>query len=129
MFLGLAGYRNETARVHHAVPQLDRSRGGRSNARYAAKKREVKMSGTRRDFLRRVAQAGGYRATYLTMQAMGLLGPAPVTEPRSSSLAPGWPGSRRPTSSARPDMIVWCSKPVIAWAAATGPSDPAPGSI
>src|SRR5262249_19581731 len=34
------------------------------------------MSGTRRDFLRRVAQAGGYRATYLTMQAMGLLGTA-----------------------------------------------------
>ena len=32
------------------------------------------MSGTRRDFLRQVAQAGGYRATYLTMQAMGLLG-------------------------------------------------------
>ena len=39
-----------------------------------AKKHGGKMSGTRRDFLRRVAQAGGYRATYLTMQAMGLLG-------------------------------------------------------
>jgi len=39
------------------------------------------MSGTRRDFLRRVAQAGGYRATYLTMQAMGLLGTAAVAEP------------------------------------------------
>src|SRR5437588_13065657 len=39
------------------------------------------MGGTRRDFLRRVAQAGGYRATYLTMQAMGLLGTAAVAEP------------------------------------------------
>src|SRR5258707_12162057 len=39
------------------------------------------MSGTRRDFLRRIAQAGGYRATYLTMQAMGLLGTAAVAEP------------------------------------------------
>ena len=39
------------------------------------------MSGTRRDFLRRVAQAGGYRATYLTMQAMGLLGATAVAEP------------------------------------------------
>jgi monoamine oxidase len=45
------------------------------------KKREAKMSGTRRDFLRRVAQAGGYRATYLTMQAMGLLGTTAVAEP------------------------------------------------
>ena len=34
------------------------------------------MSRSRRDFLRQVAQAGGYRATYLTMQAMGLLGAA-----------------------------------------------------
>src|SRR3981081_876179 len=32
------------------------------------------MSGTRRDFLQRVAQAGGYRATYLTIQALGLTG-------------------------------------------------------
>ena len=39
------------------------------------------MSGTRRDFLRQVAVAGGYRATYLTMQAMGLLGSAAVAEP------------------------------------------------
>jgi monoamine oxidase len=38
------------------------------------------MSGTRRDFLRQVARAGGYRATYLTMQAMGLLGTAAVAE-------------------------------------------------
>jgi monoamine oxidase len=45
------------------------------------KKREAMMSGTRRDFLRRVAQAGGYRATYLTMQAMGLLGTTAVAEP------------------------------------------------
>ncbi len=39
------------------------------------------MTTTRRDFLRRVAGAGGYRATYLTMQAMGLLGTAAVAEP------------------------------------------------
>jgi monoamine oxidase len=39
------------------------------------------MSGTRREFLRRVAQVGGYRATYLTMQAMGLLGMAAGAEP------------------------------------------------
>ena len=45
------------------------------------------MSGTRRDFLRRVAQAGGYRATYLSMQAMGLLGTAAVAEPLA--LEPG----------------------------------------
>jgi monoamine oxidase len=45
------------------------------------------MSGTRRDFLRRVAQAGGYRATYLTMQAMGLLDTAAVAEPLA--LEPG----------------------------------------
>ncbi len=31
---------------------------------------------TRREFLRRVAGAGGYRATYLTMQALGLVAPA-----------------------------------------------------
>src|SRR5262245_57161096 len=39
------------------------------------------MSSTRRDFLRQVAHAGGYRATYLTMQAMGLLGTAALAEP------------------------------------------------
>jgi len=39
------------------------------------------MSTTRRDFLRQVARAGGYRATYLTMQAMGLIGTAAVAEP------------------------------------------------
>jgi monoamine oxidase len=39
------------------------------------------MSGTRRDFLRHVASAGGYRATYLTMQAMGLIGVAAEAEP------------------------------------------------
>ena len=36
---------------------------------------------TRREFLRRVAGAGGYRATYLTMQAMGFLPLAAVAEP------------------------------------------------
>jgi monoamine oxidase len=45
------------------------------------------MSGTRRDFLRRVAQAGGYRATYLTMQAMGLLATDAAAEPLA--LEPG----------------------------------------
>src|SRR4051812_20124970 len=45
------------------------------------------MSGTRREFLRKVAQAGGYRATYLTMQAMGLLGTAALAEPLA--LEPG----------------------------------------
>src|ERR1700676_1021018 len=39
------------------------------------------MSGTRRDFLRPVAGAGGYRATYLSMQAMGLIGAAAEAEP------------------------------------------------
>jgi monoamine oxidase len=34
------------------------------------------MGRTRREFLRQVSAAGGYRATYLTMQAMGLLGSA-----------------------------------------------------
>jgi monoamine oxidase len=39
------------------------------------------MSATRRDFLQQVARIGGYRATYLTMQAMGLIGTAAVAEP------------------------------------------------
>src|SRR5580704_12559603 len=39
------------------------------------------MSGTRRDFLRQVGSVGGYRATYLSMQAMGLLSTAAVAEP------------------------------------------------
>ncbi len=39
------------------------------------------MGGTRRDFLRQVAGIGGYRATYLTMQAMGLLDTAAMAEP------------------------------------------------
>ncbi len=37
--------------------------------------------GTRRDFLRKVAAVGGYRAAYLTMQAMGLLTAAASAEP------------------------------------------------
>jgi hypothetical protein len=61
----------------------------------AAKKHEVRMSDTRRDFLRRVAQAGGYRATYLTMQAMGLLGTAAVAEPLALE-----PGNRHGTKVA-----------------------------
>src|SRR5207302_3083219 len=51
------------------------------------KKREAMVSGTLRNSLRRVAQAGGYRATYLTMQAMGVLGTAAVAEPLA--LEPG----------------------------------------
>ena len=39
------------------------------------------MTATRRQFLHRVASAGGYRATYLTMQAMGLLPLAAGAEP------------------------------------------------
>jgi monoamine oxidase len=39
------------------------------------------MSGTRREFLRQVGSVGGYRATYLTMQAMGLLSTAAMAEP------------------------------------------------
>ncbi len=39
------------------------------------------MSGTRREFLQQVGSVGGYRATYLTMQAMGLLSTAAMAEP------------------------------------------------
>jgi monoamine oxidase len=39
------------------------------------------MSGTRREFLQQVGSVGGYRATYLTMQAMGLLSTAAAAEP------------------------------------------------
>ncbi len=39
------------------------------------------MRGTRRDFLQQVGSIGGYRATYLTMQAMGLLSAAATAEP------------------------------------------------
>jgi monoamine oxidase len=39
------------------------------------------MTGTRRDFLRRVGALGGFRATYLTMQAMGLMGAAAEAAP------------------------------------------------
>jgi monoamine oxidase len=41
----------------------------------------IEMSGTRRDFLCQVGSVGGYRATYLSMQAMGLLSTAAVAEP------------------------------------------------
>jgi monoamine oxidase len=50
------------------------------------------MSRTRRDFLRRVAAAGGYRATYLTMQAMGLIGASANAEPLA--LEPGAHGTK-----------------------------------
>jgi monoamine oxidase len=39
------------------------------------------MSSTRRDFLRQVGSIGGYRATYLSMQALGLIGTAAAAEP------------------------------------------------
>src|SRR5271155_1929426 len=45
------------------------------------------MSGTRREFLQQVGSIGGYRATYLTMQAMGLLGSVAAAEPLA--LEPG----------------------------------------
>jgi monoamine oxidase len=39
------------------------------------------MSSTRRDFLQQVGSIGGYRAAYLSMQALGLLGTAAAAEP------------------------------------------------
>ncbi len=39
------------------------------------------MSGTRRDFLQQVGSVGGFRAAYLSMQALGLLGAAAAAEP------------------------------------------------
>src|SRR5262249_26466408 len=45
-----------------------------------AARRGRRMS-TRRDFLRRVSAAGGYRATSLPMRAMGLLGASAAAEP------------------------------------------------
>jgi monoamine oxidase len=39
------------------------------------------MSRTRRDFLQQVFAAGGYRATYLTMQALNLMGSTATAEP------------------------------------------------
>jgi monoamine oxidase len=36
------------------------------------------MTGSRRDFLRQVGALGGFRATFLTMQAMGLISTAPA---------------------------------------------------
>src|SRR5215470_17760415 len=47
--------------------------------------RRGNMSNTRRDFLQQVGSIGGYRATYLTMQAMGLLGTAAMAEPLALS--------------------------------------------
>ena len=41
-------------------------------------------SSSRRDFLQQVGSVGGYRATYLTMQAMGLLSTAAMAEKTSS---------------------------------------------
>jgi monoamine oxidase len=50
------------------------------------------MSGTRRDFLLQVSAAGGYRATYLTMQAMGLLSATAAAEPLA--IERGAPGTK-----------------------------------
>ena len=47
------------------------------------------MAATRRDFLRRVGALGGFRAAYLTMQAMGLLGAAAETVPVALAAQPG----------------------------------------
>ncbi|HWE74255.1 MAG TPA: flavin monoamine oxidase family protein [Stellaceae bacterium] len=47
------------------------------------------MTGTRRDFLRRVGALGGFRATYLTMQAMGLLSAGAKTASAAPGLQPG----------------------------------------
>ena len=99
------------------------------------------MSGTRRDLLRQVAVAGGYRATYLTMQAMGLLGSAAVAEPlalergaaHGTKVIITWrrssPVCRPPPSSVKQAIPALCSKPAIASAAATGPSGAVLGSI
>jgi monoamine oxidase len=43
------------------------------------------MGSTRRDFLRQVGSVGGYRATYLSMQALGLIGTAAAAEPLALS--------------------------------------------
>jgi monoamine oxidase len=47
------------------------------------------MTGTRREFLQRVGAIGGYRATYLTMQAMGLLSIGAETTPVALAAQPG----------------------------------------
>jgi len=39
------------------------------------------MGGTRRDFLRQIGALGGYRAVYLTLQALGLVDTAAAAEP------------------------------------------------
>jgi monoamine oxidase len=43
------------------------------------------MSSTRRDFLQQVGSIGGYRAAYLSMQALGLIGTAAAAEPLALS--------------------------------------------
>jgi hypothetical protein len=89
------------------------------------------MNGTRRDFLRQVANAGGYRAAYLTMQAMGLVGTAgaiaePVTMENGAThgtcSGPALLACRQPMNLATLATIARCSKPVTVSAAATGPS-------
>jgi monoamine oxidase len=46
------------------------------------------MSSTRRDFLQQVGSIGGYRATYLSMQALGLIGAAAAAEPLALQKGP-----------------------------------------
>lgn len=46
------------------------------------------MTGTRREFLQRVGALGGYRATYLTMQAMGLLSVGTQAAPAALAAQP-----------------------------------------
>ena len=61
---------------------MSRKSGNRFSEKDMRKINESRtMGSTRRDFLRQVAHAGGYRATYLTMQAMGLLGTAAIAQP------------------------------------------------
>src|SRR5262250_1634242 len=43
--------------------------------------RRGNMGSTRRDFLQQVGSIGGYRATYLSMQALGLISTAAAAEP------------------------------------------------
>jgi monoamine oxidase len=47
------------------------------------------MTGTRRDFLQRVGALGGFRATYLTMQALGLMDVAAEAAPLPLEAQPG----------------------------------------
>src|SRR5579862_1439655 len=53
----------------------------KSSHRSNARRSSDGLAGTRRDFLRKVGAIGGYRATYLTLQALGLLETSAVAAP------------------------------------------------